>query len=51
MARHSFLSGISVAHEHEIRRREQFMQMSDTSELRAALEAKGRSTVRASVNR
>lgn len=35
------LSGISVAHRREIRRREEFMEMSDASELRAAWRQKG----------
>jgi len=41
MDRHFSLSGISVAHDHEIRRWEEFMQMSDASELREAWKQKG----------
>jgi hypothetical protein len=41
MDRHFSISGISVAHEREIQRQEEFMQMSDASELRAAWKQKG----------
>jgi hypothetical protein len=41
MDRHFFLSGIRVAYGRQIRRREEFMQMSDASELRAAWKQKG----------
>ena len=41
MDRHFSLSGISVALKREIPRREEFMQMSDASELRAAWKQKG----------